>query len=64
MPLGADEQTFAFLSGGGATWKPSFFTPMFGRVKGDVERQLAAMDSKSFRVYSFRAGARTLLRWR
>ncbi len=43
--LASDEQPFNFVyvSGQGSTVKPGTFTPLFGRIKGETERILAAM---------------------
>ncbi|CAN8102790.1 unnamed protein product [Discula destructiva] len=43
--LGTETQPFNFVyvSGDGATQQPGRFTPIFGRVKGETETQLAAM---------------------
>lgn len=38
--------SFVFVSGEGATMEPGFFTPLFGRVKGETEIALMELDKK------------------
>jgi hypothetical protein len=50
---------FVYISGLGATFKPGFLTPIFGRVKGETELALAEMRKKNpnFHAMSIRPGA-------
>lgn len=56
--LGSDKQPFKFVyvSGNGTTHAPGRFTPIFGRVKGETELELAAMRNAnpSFHASSIR----------
>lgn len=56
--LGSDKQPFNFVyvSGNGTTHAPGRFTPIFGRVKGETELELAKMRSAnpSFHASSIR----------
>lgn len=49
---------FVYVSGEGATLKPGMFTPIFGRVKGETEKELFAIgqDHPNFRAYLARPG--------
>ena len=51
---------FVFVSGEGATTTPGRFTPLFGRVKGETEKTLLALNASAecpdLRVYSARPG--------
>lgn len=38
---------FVFMSGEGATREPGFFTPLFGRVKGETEVALMELEKKN-----------------
>lgn len=38
--------SFIFVSGEGATMEPGFFTPLFGRVKGETEIALMELEKK------------------
>lgn len=38
--------SFVFVSGEGATMEPGFFTPLFGRVKGETEIALMELEKK------------------
>lgn len=38
---------FVFVSGEGATREPGFFTPLFGRVKGETEIALMELEKKT-----------------
>ena len=52
---------FVFVSGEGATTTPGRFTPAYGRVKGEAEKALLALNASAeapdLRVYSVRPGA-------
>lgn len=50
--------TFVYVSGEGATQAPSMFTPLFGRVKGEVETALFNFrkQNPNFRAISVRPG--------
>lgn len=68
MPLAAAEAfsklhpdtpfTFVHVSGEGATQTPSMFTPIFGRVKGQIESALFDLSKQrtNFKVYNVRPG--------
>jgi hypothetical protein len=68
MPLAAAEAfstlhpdspfTFVHVSGEGATQTPSMFTPIFGRVKGQIETALVDLSKQrtNFHVYNVRPG--------
>ncbi|KAJ4251379.1 hypothetical protein NW762_011360 [Fusarium torreyae] len=45
---------FIYVSGGGATLTPNAFTPFYGRVKGEVERELSELRTSQFYVESVR----------
>ncbi|PWN87965.1 hypothetical protein FA10DRAFT_269223 [Acaromyces ingoldii] len=60
--LGAQQVNFVYVSGEGATTTPGMFTMMFGRVKGQTERELLELMSRepystALRVYSARPAA-------
>lgn len=46
------------MSGEGATQSPGIFTPLFGRVKGEIESALVELGKQKpmFRVYNVRPG--------
>lgn len=46
---------FVFVSGEGATHSPGLFTPLFGRVKGETELALAALNDDPSQPGGFRA---------
>jgi len=50
--------TFVYVSGEGATQTPGMFTPIFGRVKGQIEAALVEFGKQHpmFRVYNVRPG--------
>ncbi|KAG9196655.1 hypothetical protein G6011_01776 [Alternaria panax] len=50
--------TFVHVSGEGATQSPGIFTPLYGRVKGQVESELVDLGRSKpmFRVYNARPG--------
>lgn len=50
--------TFVHVSGEGATQAPGTFTPLYGRVKGQVESELLDLGKSKpmFRVYNVRPG--------
>lgn len=52
---------FIFISGEGATTTPNLFTPLYGRVKGETEAALLALNASAecphLRVFSARPGA-------
>ncbi|XPS79648.1 hypothetical protein M3J09_011624 [Ascochyta lentis] len=50
--------TFVYVSGEGATQTPGMFTPIFGRVKGQIETALLNFrkQNPNFRAYSVRPG--------
>jgi len=54
----SDRFNFVYVSGEGATTKPSRFTPLFGRVKGQTEAELVDLmrTYPSLRVYNLRPG--------
>lgn len=49
---------FVYVSGGGATTEPGWFTQTFGRVKGETELELAELRKQNplLRTMSMRAG--------
>ncbi|KAK3389918.1 hypothetical protein B0H63DRAFT_464522, partial [Podospora didyma] len=49
---------FVYVSGEGSTFKPSMFTPLFGRIKGETELALAEMRKQhpAFHASTVRAG--------
>ncbi|KAF2134090.1 hypothetical protein P153DRAFT_363091 [Dothidotthia symphoricarpi CBS 119687] len=51
--------TFVYISGEGATQSPGMFTPIFGRVKGQVETALLEFHKQNplFKLYNVRLGA-------
>ena len=60
-PIGEDGKiNFVYVSGEGATTKPGFATPAFGRIKGQAEASLLELskndEHKKLRVYSARPG--------
>ncbi|KAH7073081.1 hypothetical protein BKA63DRAFT_416623 [Paraphoma chrysanthemicola] len=50
--------TFVYVSGEGATQTPGMFTPIFGRVKGQIESSLFEFGKQNpiFKVYNVRPG--------
>lgn len=50
--------TFVYVSGEGATQNPGMFTPLFGRVKGEIETALFEFGKKNpmFKVFNVRPG--------
>ena len=50
--------TFVYVSGEGATQTPGMFTPLFGRVKGQIESALLEFSKQTpnFKVYNVRPG--------
>jgi hypothetical protein len=50
--------TFVYVSGEGATQTPSFLTPLYGRVKGQIESALFDFSKQNqlFKVYNVRPG--------
>ncbi|KAF2033904.1 hypothetical protein EK21DRAFT_97987 [Setomelanomma holmii] len=50
--------TFVYVSGEGATQTPGMFTPIFGRVKGQIETALFEFGKQNamFKVYNVRPG--------
>ncbi|KAJ4309341.1 hypothetical protein N0V94_008977 [Neodidymelliopsis sp. IMI 364377] len=50
--------TFVYVSGEGATQSPGMFTPIFGRVKGQIETTLLNFrkENPNFKAYSVRPG--------
>ena len=57
----SDEFNFVYVSGEGATLKPGFTTPIFGRVKGQAESALLQLSKEtkysSLKPYSLRPAA-------
>ncbi|CAN9258600.1 unnamed protein product [Alternaria alternata] len=51
--------TFVYVSGEGATQSPGMFTPLFGRVKGQIESALLQLhkDRPQFKAYNIRPAA-------
>lgn len=51
--------TFVYVSGEGATQTPGMFTPFYGKVKGQAEKTLLALqkDNPNVKVYNVRPGA-------
>jgi hypothetical protein len=66
MPLAAAEAfsklhpdspfTFVHVSGEGATQTPSMFTPIFGRVKGQIETALVDLSKQRLQRAPWRCG--------
>jgi hypothetical protein len=58
--LNEQKLNFVYVSGEGATLTPGIFTPLFGRVKGETERELVTLaqhdEYKTLRVYNARPG--------
>lgn len=57
----AQKFKFIYISGEGATQTPKWYTPLFGRVKGETEQALISLSqqsafSKTLAVYSARPG--------
>ncbi|KAL4882376.1 hypothetical protein BJY04DRAFT_40468 [Aspergillus karnatakaensis] len=52
----SDSFNFVYVSGEGATQSPKFYTPLFGRTKGQTESALIALSKKypSLKPYSVR----------
>jgi hypothetical protein len=50
--------TFLYVSGEGATQSPGMFTPLYGRVKGQIETALLDFGKRNpmFKVYNVRPG--------
>jgi nucleoside-diphosphate-sugar epimerase len=50
--------TFLYVSGEGATQSPGMFTPLYGRVKGQIETALLEFGKRNpmFKVYNVRPG--------
>jgi nucleoside-diphosphate-sugar epimerase len=55
----SDNFKFVYVSSEGATVRPGILTPLYGRVKGEVEAALLEMGKKtsSLKVFSLRPGA-------
>ena len=51
--------TFVYVSGEGATQSPGIFTPLFGRVKGQIESALLQLHKErpQFKPYNIRPAA-------
>ncbi|KAG5664639.1 hypothetical protein KAF25_008373 [Fusarium avenaceum] len=45
---------FIYVSGLGATFNPTYFTPIFGRVKGETEKELSELRTPQFHIESVR----------
>ena len=51
--------TFVYVSGEGATQSPGMFTPLFGRIEGQIESALLQLhkDRPQFKAYNIRPAA-------
>jgi hypothetical protein len=51
--------TFVYVSGEGATQSPGMFTPLFGRIKGQIESALLQLHKErpQFKPYNIRPAA-------
>ncbi|KAF5002006.1 hypothetical protein FGRMN_667 [Fusarium graminum] len=54
LPSTTEPFRFIYVSGHGTSINPTYFTPYFGRVKGEAERELSDLRTPQFHIESVR----------